>query len=658
MICKNLTKQFDNKILFSNLSFQIEKGILYIQGASGSGKTTLINILMGLIKPDSGSFEIDKNIAYCGNETLMFVKKSLNENINLFFEHVNNQLKNSLINDFDMVNNINKPLYKLSEGQILKAKLIFTLLKQANVYFLDEIFASLDEKSRNKLYKYLNELAKDSLVVVISHNLIVDNLKINTIVDLNTHEVNYYSNSNTKLINKEPNIKKKINPLLFLNSKIKLYTLLIFLCFLTFLSFGIGMSFYNSNSTYSSLNISLNSDPFNYHKTQLVKKIDINYLSSNYIQTLNLSSNQEKLLLITSPEINDNNIYYYDFLNVNSFKNKEIIAIDNHNYVVSLPDINQASKDDFPNYIEIESMFDKFMSFKNILVVNNSFFKDLLIFGSSSLNKGFYPLLNINYANKSLNNKDGKYPIVIENKENYLSIPKVEKGTPINFQNNSEFTYITDNPISNEEIIVSYDVMYNLILYFNQSSGLILNNNQILNDKLIIDNFIVKDIIHDYSSNIKIYSYCLLISSVFLLVLIIVTINLSKKTLQKSKQIDNNIIKYNFLNNNIALLNTIDAIFIPLIPFIISSILYLTVFLNMANLISLQIEYEDKDISKFYYYSMEPLNNYYNNITSPIKFLHYTNLYLFSFMFFIIIAISIYICLKPKKVKKSIYKLK
>ena len=51
---RGISKSYDKKVL-DKVSFQIEPGsIMVITGASGKGKTTLLNIMMGLVIPDSG----------------------------------------------------------------------------------------------------------------------------------------------------------------------------------------------------------------------------------------------------------------------------------------------------------------------------------------------------------------------------------------------------------------------------------------------------------------------------------------------------------------------------------------------------------------------------------------------------------------------------
>jgi len=60
----NVSKKFGKATAVSNLSLQIEKGeFVGILGSSGCGKTTLLRLIAGLDAPDTGSIEIDGNLA-------------------------------------------------------------------------------------------------------------------------------------------------------------------------------------------------------------------------------------------------------------------------------------------------------------------------------------------------------------------------------------------------------------------------------------------------------------------------------------------------------------------------------------------------------------------------------------------------------------------
>ena len=59
----NLAKDFGDRTLFSNASFQLNPGERYgLVGANGSGKTTLLNIIAGSIDPTEGQVSIPKSL--------------------------------------------------------------------------------------------------------------------------------------------------------------------------------------------------------------------------------------------------------------------------------------------------------------------------------------------------------------------------------------------------------------------------------------------------------------------------------------------------------------------------------------------------------------------------------------------------------------------
>ena len=73
---KNLNKQFNNIIAVKNIDFKIGKGsIVGLLGPNGCGKTTTIGMMLGLIKPTSGSVFINgKNIENENNRTNILEK--------------------------------------------------------------------------------------------------------------------------------------------------------------------------------------------------------------------------------------------------------------------------------------------------------------------------------------------------------------------------------------------------------------------------------------------------------------------------------------------------------------------------------------------------------------------------------------------------------
>ena len=53
--CENITHYYGKRLIYENLSFEVQKGkVLGLLGKNGTGKTTIINILNGYLKPRSG----------------------------------------------------------------------------------------------------------------------------------------------------------------------------------------------------------------------------------------------------------------------------------------------------------------------------------------------------------------------------------------------------------------------------------------------------------------------------------------------------------------------------------------------------------------------------------------------------------------------------
>ena len=90
--CKNISKKFGEHIL-QNISFEVASGEYFvILGKSGVGKTVLLEIIAGLLEPDSGSIVLDghnitrtriqkRNIGIVFQDNTLFPHMSIRRNI-------------------------------------------------------------------------------------------------------------------------------------------------------------------------------------------------------------------------------------------------------------------------------------------------------------------------------------------------------------------------------------------------------------------------------------------------------------------------------------------------------------------------------------------------------------------------------------------------
>ncbi|EKD54092.1 MAG: hypothetical protein ACD_60C00125G0016 [uncultured bacterium] len=173
----NISKRFDGRLLFENVSFQIPKGaIVGIIGPNGAGKSTLFKMLMGLETPDEGIIRIGESVK------LSYVDQSrdaLNGKNNVWQE-ISNGLDMMTIGNYQIpsrayVGRFNfkgtdqqKFIQDLSGGERNRVHLAKLLASGGNVLLLDEPTNDLDVETLRALEEAL--LSFPGCAMVISHD--------------------------------------------------------------------------------------------------------------------------------------------------------------------------------------------------------------------------------------------------------------------------------------------------------------------------------------------------------------------------------------------------------------------------------------------------------------------------------------------------------
>ncbi len=161
LIVNNLSCQRGYKLLFENLSFELNSGeVLKVSGPNGSGKTSLMKILAGLSSFETGSIDYDDtkinserynlDFLYLGHlaalspelsclENLKYTMRLGNDNLDLDFSDA---LKIVGLEKFK-----NELVGKLSAGQKKRIALSLLFITQSKVWLLDEPFSALDSKA-------------------------------------------------------------------------------------------------------------------------------------------------------------------------------------------------------------------------------------------------------------------------------------------------------------------------------------------------------------------------------------------------------------------------------------------------------------------------------------------------------------------------------
>lgn len=187
------TGDFEQKALDKvNISFR-ENEFVSILGRSGGGKTTLLNIIGGLDKYTSGDLLIDgkstKNFRdsdwdYYRNVSVGFIFQSYNlishqtilSNVELALTlsgvKKEDRKKRAIeaLNKVGLKDHIYKKPAELSGGQMQRVAIARALVNNPEIVLADEPTGALDTNTSKQIMELLKEIAKDRLVIMVTHN--------------------------------------------------------------------------------------------------------------------------------------------------------------------------------------------------------------------------------------------------------------------------------------------------------------------------------------------------------------------------------------------------------------------------------------------------------------------------------------------------------
>lgn len=161
LIVNNLSCQRGYKLLFENLSFELNSGeVLKVSGPNGSGKTSLMKILAGLSSFETGSIDYDDtkinserynlDFLYLGHLAALSPELSCLENLKYSMSLGNDSLDldfSDALKKVGLEKFENELVGQLSAGQKKRIALSLLFITQSKVWLLDEPFSALDSKA-------------------------------------------------------------------------------------------------------------------------------------------------------------------------------------------------------------------------------------------------------------------------------------------------------------------------------------------------------------------------------------------------------------------------------------------------------------------------------------------------------------------------------
>lgn len=204
---EHLSKQFDNQVLFSDISFEIKRGEhVAVIGDNGTGKTTLLKIINQVITADQGEFTLGSKVTigyYDQEHHVLHDDKTIFDEISDDYPDLTNtQIRNTLAAFQFTGDEVFKEIHTLSGGEKGRVSLAKLMLSEANFLILDEPTNHLDITSKEILEEALNNYS--GTILYVSHDRYFINQTASRILELvNQTFVNYIGNYDYYLEKKE-----------------------------------------------------------------------------------------------------------------------------------------------------------------------------------------------------------------------------------------------------------------------------------------------------------------------------------------------------------------------------------------------------------------------------------------------------------------------
>jgi len=191
---KNVYVNLSNRSILTDISLSlVPNRVLTLIGPNGAGKSTLVRVILGLIKPDSGTVIRSCNLSIGYVPQKIYINTLLPITVERFM-----QLSQKKINNIKILHMLKRvkaeplkdcQLQKLSGGEMQRILLAKALLNDPNILVLDEPTQGVDLVGQLTLYKLINEIRNElkCSVLIVSHDLNFVMAKTDDVICLNNH---------------------------------------------------------------------------------------------------------------------------------------------------------------------------------------------------------------------------------------------------------------------------------------------------------------------------------------------------------------------------------------------------------------------------------------------------------------------------------------
>ena len=187
----NLQKRFDNLTAVDNLSFQINNGEIFgLLGPNGAGKTTTVKMIVGMLKPDSGSIEVNgfnavtdslkvkSDLGYVPESSALYENLTGREHLEMICnlhhlppDKIDSQVER-LLGAIELKEAAEKRIAGYSKGMRQRLLLAGAIIHNPHVLILDEPMSGLDANVQSVIRQLIREFARDNRIVIFCSHIL------------------------------------------------------------------------------------------------------------------------------------------------------------------------------------------------------------------------------------------------------------------------------------------------------------------------------------------------------------------------------------------------------------------------------------------------------------------------------------------------------
>lgn len=178
----DVTMRRESRVVLDDVNLRINRGdFVAITGPNGGGKTTMLRIILGLLKPTSGSVHFPSGRPSVG---YLPQKNSIDSHFPISVREViasgllgseptesANVLIDRALERVEMTDLADRPIGRLSGGQLQRALLGRAIVSSPSLLVLDEPLSYVDKHFESHIYRLIASIAPNATIILVSHEM-------------------------------------------------------------------------------------------------------------------------------------------------------------------------------------------------------------------------------------------------------------------------------------------------------------------------------------------------------------------------------------------------------------------------------------------------------------------------------------------------------